>query len=75
MEKEFKLNDRVFHIDYGWGVITKINEHVKAYPILVAFAFDQIHFSREGRMYSGSSPSLSHEEYSIHSTINQNNQQ
>jgi hypothetical protein len=65
MEKEFKLNDRVFHIDYGWGVIIKINEQVKAYPILVSFTFDQIHFSSDGRMYSGSTPSLSHNEYSI----------
>lgn len=64
-EEIFKLGDRVFHIEYGWGVV-RFNESVN-FPLLVKFNEGEvISFTLDGReMEESKQPLLSFTEYTL----------
>ncbi len=61
----FKKGDRVFHYDYGWGIIESIsNTNMSAYPILVNFENSNYRcFTDDGRELFCEKPSLSFTKY------------
>ena len=72
MEKQiFKVGDRVYHIDYGWGVIDHIEDNIEdnfndKHPIQVTFEEDTKYFTIDGRYYDYSkNKSLSFTEYTL----------
>lgn len=69
MEKEiFKAGDRVYHIEYGWGVVKDNKcDHVINFPIVVEFKeHNLIVFSNDGKEIIGSKqPTLSFTEYTL----------
>lgn len=67
--KEFKVGDKVFDIRYGWGKVVG-DKAIGVYSIYVTFDRERNNtYTKEGKEhYTDSSPSLSHTEYSIHST-------
>ena len=68
MEKQiFKVGDRVFHIDSGWGVIDDIsNSKSDLHPIQVTFKEGVRYFTLDGRYYEASiNKSLSLTEYTL----------
>ena len=62
----FKVGDKVYHIEYGWGVVIK-NDNGISFPILVEFASDLIcSFTLDGRESTESkSSTLSFTEYTL----------
>ena len=60
--KYFKLNQTVYHSDYGQGKVVEL-ENIEfaedGYPILVEFIDYSIHFTKDGRRYKDSPISLS----------------
>jgi hypothetical protein len=62
----FKVRDKVYHIEYGWGVVIK-NDNGISFPILVEFASDLIcSFTLDGRESTESkSSTLSFTEYTL----------
>lgn len=71
--KEFKVGDKVYDIRYGWGKVVDGEvdvEYSDTYPISVDYSnHSRRTYTAEGmEHYTDSSPSLSHTEYSIHST-------
>ena len=68
MEKQiFKVGDRVFHIDFGWGVIDDISNSITdLHPIQVTFERDTEYFTPDGRFFDYSkNKSLSFTEYTL----------
>jgi len=65
--KIFKEGDRVYHIDYGWGVIDDISDSENdLHPIQVTFEEDTKYFTIDGRYYDYSkNKSLSFTEYTL----------
>lgn len=72
MQKEFKLNDKVFDIRYGWGTVID-TDHITDYPILVEFkSLLKTYYTKDGKNISSCmNPTLSHEEYSINTNSNE----
>lgn len=66
--KEFKNEDRVFDLRYGWGVVKNDNFGEK-YPIYVSFDGGETYiYTKEGKDdVSDINPILSHTEYSTQS--------
>ena len=67
METVFKVGDRVFHLQHGWGEVTIIDTE-QAYPIIVCFdnANEMYTFTKEGRVNSwDKTPTLSFTEYTL----------
>jgi len=62
----FKVRDKVYHIEYGWGIVIK-NDNGISFPILVEFASDLIcSFTLDGRESTESkSSTLSFTEYTL----------
>jgi hypothetical protein len=62
----FKVRDKVYHIEYGWGVVIE-NDNGISFPILVEFASDLIcSFTLDGRESTESkSSTLSFTEYTL----------
>lgn len=70
MEKQiFKVGDRVYHIDYGWGVVFEIlNSGNTQYPIGVRFDNEEVseYFLPNGGLFTYSkNRSLSFTEYTL----------
>ena len=69
MSKEiFKVGDKVYHIEYGWGVVKDNKcDHVSNFPIVVEFKeHNLIVFSNDGKEIIGSKqPTLSFTEYTL----------
>ena len=69
MEKQiFKAGDKVYHIEYGWGVVKDNKcDHVINFPIVVEFKeHNLIVFSNDGKEIIGSKqPTLSFTEYTL----------
>jgi len=67
MSKEiFKVGDRVYHIEYGWGEVVETYNGI-SFPILVEFANDLVYsFTLDGREITESKqPMLSFTEYTL----------
>ena len=67
--KKFKVGDKVFDIRYGWGMVVNDNFSSK-YSIYVNFNVVESHtYTKDGKdSIADINPTLSHTEYSIHST-------
>jgi hypothetical protein len=68
MEKQiFKVGDRVYHNDYGWGEIDHIEDNINdKHPIQVTFEEDTKYFTIDGRYNDYSkNKSLSFTEYTL----------
>ena len=72
MEKQiFKVGDKVYHVDYGWGIIDHIEDNIEdnfndKHPIQVTFEEDTKYFTIDGRYYDYSkNKSLSFTEYTL----------
>ncbi len=65
--KIFKVGDRVYHFDFGWGVIDDISESENdLHPIQVTFEEDTKYFTIDGRYNDYSkNKSLSFTEYTL----------
>jgi hypothetical protein len=51
----FKLNDKVYHPDYGNGVVCKVNPPSLLYPLIVDFGESEgMSFTIDGRIVAGS---------------------
>lgn len=63
----FKVGDRVYHIDYGWGLIDYISDlKDELHPIQVTFEHETMYFTIDGRYYNTSkNKSLSFTEYTL----------
>jgi hypothetical protein len=66
METNFKVGDRVFHLQHGWGEVTIIDTE-ESYPITVCFNNNEMYrFTKEGRVNSWEkTPTLSFTEYTL----------
>jgi hypothetical protein len=62
----FKVGDKVFHLQHGWGEVTIIDTK-QAYPIIVCFDNNEMYsFTKEGRVIkSDKTPTLSFTEYTL----------
>lgn len=65
MKEIFKEGDRVFHVEYGWGVV-RFEESIN-FPILVEFSEDEVmSFTLDGKETTESKqPLLSFTEYTL----------
>ena len=68
-ETVFKVGDKVFHFQYGWGEVTKIDEE-GTFPILVFFTNNDgnevtASFTLDGRYFENSIQTLSFTEYTL----------
>jgi hypothetical protein len=65
MKEIFKEGDRVFHVEYGWGVV-RFEESIN-FPILVEFSEDEVmSFTLDGKETTESKQSLlSFTEYTL----------
>ena len=57
MDKQiFKVGDRVFDIDYGWGEVTETHYiETTLYPILVKFQTSSVYYTLDGKWAHGDS--------------------
>lgn len=67
--KEFKVGDKVYDIRYGWGIVED-DKFSECYSIYVTFDIERNNtYTKEGKYeIDDINPTLSHTEYSIHST-------
>lgn len=65
MENIFKVGDRVFHIEYGWGKVTFEADNNNYYPIEVQFKDYKTSFTKDGREAIRYRPMLSFTEYTL----------
>ena len=66
MRTIFKIGDKVYHFQYGWGVINAIRDNTSiTYPIIVDFLYlKNVSFTLDGRFkFIDIYPSLSFTEY------------
>lgn len=45
--REFKVGDRVWDKDFGFGVVTEINGN-NNYPVYVDIDYDEVHYTADG---------------------------
>ncbi len=66
MKTNFKVGDKVFHLQHGWGEVTIIDTE-ESYPITVCFNNNEMcRFTKEGRVNSWEkTPTLSFTEYTL----------
>jgi hypothetical protein len=66
MKTIFKLEDKVFHLQHGWGEVIIIDTE-ESYPITVCFNDSEMYrFTKEGRKNSwDKTPTLSFTEYTL----------
>ena len=64
MKTIFKEGDKVFDIQYGWGIVKRIDFDAN-YPIFCRFDNDKQCYSIDGKIISGAIPTLSFTEYSL----------
>ena len=64
METIFKEGDKVFDIQYGWGIVKRIDFDAN-YPIFCRFDNDKQCYSIDGKIISGAIPTLSFAEYTL----------
>lgn len=66
MKKQiFRKDDRVFDIDYGWGVVEIVND-LDSFPIYVRFENNYVKYTIDGKKYSNSiAPTLSFTKYEL----------
>jgi hypothetical protein len=66
MKTIFKVGDKVFHLQHGWGEVTIIDTE-ESYPITVCFNNNEMYrFTKEGRVNSWEkTPTLSFTEYTL----------
>jgi len=60
----FKIGDKVFHIEYGWGEVTD-DKADKYYPIDVQFKNSVVSFTKDGQEDISYEPMLSFTEYTL----------
>lgn len=60
----FKVGDKVFHIEYGWGEVT-LESADKPYPIEVQFKSYRTSFTKDGKEAIYYRPMLSFTEYTL----------
>lgn len=67
METIYKVGDKVFHIDFGWGIIDYINDcKDDLFPIQVIFNEESYYFMLDGRFYDYTgNKTLSFTEYTL----------
>ena len=64
MKTIFKEGDKVFDIQYGWGIVSRIDFDAN-YPIFCRFDNDKQCYSIDGKIISGAIPTLSFTEYTL----------
>jgi hypothetical protein len=64
MKTIFKEGDKVFDIQYGWGIVKHIDFDAN-YPIFCRFDNDKQCYSIDGKIISGAIPTLSFTEYTL----------
>jgi hypothetical protein len=64
METIFKEGDKVFDIQYGWGIVKRIDFDAN-YPIFCRFDNYKQCYSIDGKIISGAIPTLSFTEYTL----------
>ena len=64
MKTIFKEGDKVFDIQYGWGIVKRIDFDAN-YPIFCRFDNDKQCYSIDGKIISGAIPTLSFTEYTL----------
>ena len=73
-EQIFKVGDRVFDINYGWGVVEELHQdEERSYPLIVRFSgFEALYYTRDGKSNtSDSHPILSFTEYGFDNRFSQ----
>lgn len=61
----FRKDDRVFDIDYGWGVVVAVND-LDSLPIYVRFENNYVKYTTDGKKSSNSiAPTLSFTKYEL----------
>ena len=62
MKKEFKVGNKVWSKEYGYGVVLPRDEHSIKYPIRVSFNKDEMpeNYTEEGRYLVGGDIELFH---------------
>ena len=65
MEEIYKVNDKVYHIDYGWGTVVNIWKERVPYPLIVHYKGEELKaYSLDGRFAEGGNKVLSFVDYS-----------
>jgi len=66
MNKEFKIGDKVFDIQFGWGEVIQILPESLIYNVAVQFEKTKSLYVSDGKLHIDYKPSLFHTEYGPH---------
>ena len=61
----FKKGDKVYDYAYGWGEVSKINEVVDYYPLLIEFQHIKLYYNFKGVSEFGLLPTLAFYDYTL----------